>query len=333
MTDSPGRFILCRPLAGLNDVLCQVAKCHEYAMRFGRCVVVDTTYPHPSGSGALADRISNYFSSRRPDLRFDLDSVPELPILGPCIPECLTGRIDGYRLRYDSDQRRHLDVEMRQPVTFDFEKDYDVPLLVHSSNGGGQKSADVLAHMWVTPQIAAILRDRLSQLTERYCALHIRATDIRADFESALPRILDLLSDQVFVATDNIDVLDYVKKSIGGRHVLSFSALPSRRGRPIHKPGKNSQRFSVNADAIVDLLMLALADNLFAFEIVSRRAPGFSGYSGFSVLARNLHRSGNVLSELLNVDGELRGQLERLGIRPGFPAAPRPPKLPGILSS
>jgi hypothetical protein len=330
MTDSPGRFILCRPLAGLNDVLCQVAKCHEYAMRFGRCVVVDTTYPHPSGSGALADRISNYFSSRRPDLRFDLDSVPELPILGPCIPECLTGRINGYRLRYDSDQRRHLDVEMRQPVTFDFDKDYDAPLLVHSSNGGGDKSIDVLAHMCVTPQITAILSDRLSRLTERYCALHIRATDLRADFEPALPRILDLLPDEVFVATDNIDVLDYVKKLLGSQRVISFSTLPTKGGRPIHKPGKGGSRFLINADAIVDLLMLALADNVFAFEINKRISPG---YSGFSRLAANLHRSGNVLQELLNIDGELRTQLERLGITPGFPATPKPLPLPGVLAS
>lgn len=54
------RLLLCRPLGGLNDILCQIESCCRYAERFGRTVVVETDF-HCTKS--FRDDFSRYFVS------------------------------------------------------------------------------------------------------------------------------------------------------------------------------------------------------------------------------------------------------------------------------
>ena len=53
-----------------------------------------------------------------------------------------------------------------------------------------------------------------------------------------------------------------------------------------------------NVDAILDLLLLALSENLYVFELKPNRLG--AKYSGFSVLASNLKGSRPILERLIS---------------------------------
>src|SRR5947209_3468047 len=61
---SKDRLLLCRPQGGLNDMLCQIEKCCQYADRVGRTVIVDTDYAR-SAPATFKDHLSKYFVSLR----------------------------------------------------------------------------------------------------------------------------------------------------------------------------------------------------------------------------------------------------------------------------
>ena len=86
---------------------------------------------------------------------------------------------------------------------------------------------------------------------------------------------------------------------MGNDRVFSFASLPSNTGKPIHimeQPEPEADVFRRNSDAILDLLLLALARNLHLLEVSNYR---HGKYSGFSVLAYNLWSSKIVLKHLI----------------------------------
>lgn len=324
-----GRYVLCRPLGGLNDMLCQIADCRAYAARYGRVVVVDTNH---SETEYFRDRFSAYFTSSRPDLVLDIEAAPALVALRPCVPAFIEGRVGDYRIRHHRARNLPVDRLTGQVVTFDFTRDHPAPLLVHHLWGGGRNGLAALEGLSITDEIQGRLCERLSAVGGPYCAVHIRATDYRTRYEADLVRIAPYLTGPVFVATDSARALQAAKDILGRERVLSFSALPAGGEEPLHRLRDDQDTFSRNADAILDLLMLALARRLFAFKIVEKpeNAPD---YSGFSRLSAALHRSGGLASRLLGARGALAGQLERLQITPGAPAR-RPLVRPlGVLCS
>jgi hypothetical protein len=38
------KYLLCRPLGGLNDILCQIYNCYGYCLRNNRILMIDTEY-------------------------------------------------------------------------------------------------------------------------------------------------------------------------------------------------------------------------------------------------------------------------------------------------
>jgi len=66
------RYVLCRPLGGLNDILCQIERCCRYAVRFDRIVVVETDFPRTI---YFADAFDRYFESRDPALILSAEGI------------------------------------------------------------------------------------------------------------------------------------------------------------------------------------------------------------------------------------------------------------------
>ena len=79
---------------------------------------------------------------------------------------------------------------------------------------------------------------------------------------------------------------------------MSFSRAISTDGGPIHHEHlAGDTAFARNRDAILDLLMLALAKELVLFEL----EPNKFGirHSGFSVLAKDLRSANSILKGLI----------------------------------
>jgi hypothetical protein len=115
----------------------------------------------------------------------------------------------------------------------------------------------------------------------------------------------------LFVATDNRSTIEHCKSAFGTERVFSFAKLPAEAGKPIHKTDDRTGAYETNSDAILDLLMLALSKELYLFKLMAN--PYGLSYSGFSVLAANLKKSGPLLRQLLSMpDGYSSGSTERI---------------------
>jgi hypothetical protein len=289
------RLLLCRPQGGLNDILCQIERACRYAWRFHRTVVVDTDYTE---TRHFRDAFSRYFVSAEARLVLDADGIRDRLDELDVFPGVLAGRVTRYLARWDDNIGNFADEQTNCPLSFDFDKDYPQPLLVHHACGGGTLSICALARIRVTESIAERLCERLRLIGGDYAALHIRNTDYSTEYEGWLAENRDKLSGAVFVATDNRATVEHCRSLLGAGRVHSFAKLELAAGKPIHEIDDPEDAYERNCDAILDLLMLACAQQLYLFQI--KPNPNGVTYSGFSILAANLKRSGPLLQRLIS---------------------------------
>ena len=290
------RLLLCRPQGGLNDILCQIEKCCQYADRFGRTVIVDTNY---YCTRSFKDEISKYFVSLQVGLVLDADQIRHYVDNVDVFPDFIAGKVSSYYARRDDATTNYVEEQSGRAITFEFDKDYSERLLVHHAAGGGTISLAALSRMRVHDAITDILWKRQRLVGPEYTALHIRNTDYQTEYERYIEELKSKVRGSVFVATDNRSTIAHCKSVFGPEHVFSFAKLPAEAGQPLHKTDDRTGAFESNSDAILDLLMLALSRELYLFRLLPNR-NGVS-YSGFSVLAANLQKSRPLLHQLLSI--------------------------------
>jgi hypothetical protein len=287
------RLLLCRPLGGLNDILCQIEHACAYADRFERTVVVDTL---EQSDRYFRDRFSNYFDSLQGNLVLDADTVRDRLDALDVSPAFLAGRVRACRPRYDAAQQSWIDEPSGRPVSFDFEHDHAATLLVHHAAGGGINSIRALARLRLREQLVDTLRARLAVVGRRYVGLHIRDTDYRTNYKALLGKAPIEAGERVFLATDSATALAHCHAAFGVGRVFSFAALP-KDGSRLHHIADRADAYARNRDAIVDLLMLALARGFHMFQIEPN--PFGAQFSGYSVLAANLRSNPALLARLV----------------------------------
>lgn len=287
-------------------MLCQIEKCCRYAERTDRVVIVDTNYRH---TPYFRDDLSRYLASKQSGLILCAKEFQDRFDQWQVYPDCLYGLVNDYTvIRNEKSYVRH-EARSGVPVTFDFRKDYPHQLLVHHQGGGGELSLMALLRMTIRPAIAAQLETRYRAIGRPYSAIHIRDTDLNTNYEDALATLNDSSTDPLFVATDNMRVVEEFRSALGGDRIFSFASLPSSAGKPIHimeQPEPEAEVVRRNSDAILDLLLLALSRNLHLLEVSNNK---HGKYSGFSVLAYNLWSSKIVLKHLI-ADSDVRFGLD-----------------------
>jgi lipopolysaccharide biosynthesis glycosyltransferase len=288
------RIVLCRPQGGLTDQLTQIEKCHQYAERFNRVLVVDTDYENFHGCTYC---FLDFFNSNRDNIVI-LHASQRLPHHLSVHPTCLQGRLDSYSSDFNESDVSNFDVETGHALTFDFSRDHDEEVLVHHQCGGEAAQAILaLSKLQLQPHVASELCKRLQAMGGDYVALHIRNTDIKTDFRTVLDKVAGLSFDRLFLATDDATVLEEFHRQLGEK-VFTFSHLPRLNGIPLHRSG-DQDSWVIMRDAICDLLMLALSSELLMAEVSGWR---FSKYSGYSMLAQRLHTDKSMIGTLLGND-------------------------------
>ena len=295
------RVVLCRPQGGLNDVLCQIERVCSYAERFDRTAVIDTNH-HSTHS--IKDQFSRYFVSRQK--RVILDAATEIEFHlrnASVVPNFLAGDCLRYDAHFDHELGRFVERTTRKLITFDFDKDYAEPLLVHHDSGRvAGASVAALSRLRLHDDLSDELIKRLKSIGTNYVSIHIRNTDYTTNYQPLLNQIKTLPAlhncENLFVATDDAACLQFCRNMFPDIRIISFSKLPEQSGRPIHRLSDGDDIYERNKDAILDLLMLALSDKFLFFGLNENRW-GFK-FSGFSLLANDLHSSKKVLSALIS---------------------------------
>jgi hypothetical protein len=293
MSATPARYLLCRPAGGLNDMLCQIGKCANYAERHGRTLVIHTA---PVEFG---ESLESYFEPLSPGIVFAtphlLADLEKLAVY----PSVLAGQINAYLSQYSGEYRNYVLAGTREKISLDFGKDYAEPLLVHHACGGGLLSLDCLGRFKLNPGMVEKFYARIEVVGRHYAGVHVRHTDYRTDYVEFFNVIADKIRQEpIVVCTDNREVADHAKAFFGPR-AFGFADLPDMGGRPLHYDNQ-LDRQTINTDSILDLITLARARRLFVTPVSGGH------FSGYSRLALALNRNQALVDQLLG-----RGRFER----------------------
>jgi hypothetical protein len=275
------KMLLCRPFGGLNDILCQIAKCLKYALEYDRELYVDCSH-----SGFL-DSFANYFIAPEGVYFKDIDFLtPPFDVY----PHCLVNDIRGFTVQRDLATKKAVHIPTNTVLSFDFDKSYAEQILVHAQAGGGDSSINVLEKFVLKENVRLHISKIIENLGE-YDAIHVRHSDYKTDYQKFFADINGKLGSKIVLCTDSYQCQVYAKSLWGGRlHIVTN--IPDTKGIRLHG-NRNLDRFQTNIDTLTDLFILACGKNLYTTNI----NRGF--VSGFGILANALHRRKDLIEKLL----------------------------------
>ncbi|AGK59487.1 hypothetical protein HYPDE_39088 [Hyphomicrobium denitrificans 1NES1] len=272
----------------MNDTLCQISKCWKYASSFERILIVDTP-----DSGLRGD-FSKFFEPReniRTKMLTASDDIYEFLNQLSCFPAELRGKLHLPNISLYTPSNYVLRSDHSVRLSFDFSKDHEQALLVHEQCGGGHDSFEILENLYISSEIRPLVLDRIRHLNGKYCAVHVRNTDLKTDYKALFSRILpEIHTQKLLVCSDDAAVIAYARSFFSSLEILYSSEIPDTQGKPLHYLGGPKNHA---IDAIVDLIALGNSEKLF-FSSSTRGYP-----SGFSNLAAHLSRNKHLIQDLL----------------------------------
>lgn len=279
------RYILCRPIGGLNDSLCQIDTCWRYAIRYGRTLVIDF------GENRLYQELFQMLEvvkseipvvlSPKPRLLRQLDQLDTFP------PE-VQGRLDTYQAVavLGKDPNKRFDALSGADLSFPLNSDHEATVLIHHRGGGGSNSLSALNRLEVRSDVMEKILAQIRQFPERYDAVHVRNTDYLTDYPNFLRRVAKKLSiSHLLVCSDDNEVLHFAEALIGPNIAFSLGDHPALEGEPLHQYGAEQSRKSARTAALrllTEMFALTRAQRIHITTIKTRNhllRPRFSGFT------------------------------------------------------
>jgi hypothetical protein len=118
--------------------------------------------------------------------------------------------------------------------------------------------------MALTSLILTAVATRLSHFPIGYTAAHVKVSDYESEYKNYLPKIVSEKLNPLFLSTDNLIVLAWVKVNIPSVTLIRYQKSQNR-----------------NIEAMCDLFMLANARTILPVPLINDRVA----FSGFSRLA------------------------------------------------
>jgi len=277
------RFILCIPRGGLNNVFCQILKCLAYAKKEDRLLVIDTTSNH------LKEPIEKYIQFHDKniwtgDLKNWYTEAETYSVYPPEIKTC----IRNIPAKWKKTPRGTVYEVDGVNCSPDLKKSYDEDIVIYINCGGGA-GINALRISTLSAAIKQEFSVRYNAMPKPYTALHIRNTDRKSNVEEFLQKYSSILGKQpVFLASDDAKLIATLKKKYD--MIYTFSEIPECVSVNIHSCHPSQSNDIFNTNVILDLLMLAAAENYnYSCEA-----------SGYSKLAKDLHNDKSTLWRLVS---------------------------------
>lgn len=284
------KYLLCRPMGGLNDILCRIEACFSYAKKNNRKLILDTSF-----SGFLDD-FSNYFSFKKYENEIifmkDLDdSFFENKTMYPKIDLKISEIIP----KWSMDHGKFVCSKTNTLLNFDFEKEYQEEILLFQQPGGGINSVSLIKNLHFTKAVSDFIYEKMQTMPEKYDGVHVRNSDYKTDYISFFETIKESLKDgsNLLICSDDLSCIKYAKSFFSDKaEIFSIAEIPDTEGKPLHM-NKNLNRFETNLNCLLDLFALANAELLYTTNVTK----GFP--SGFTRLAAALHKEKDILNNLM----------------------------------
>lgn len=169
------KTILCQPLGGLNDVLCQIYKCLKFAERESRDLYVETLF-----NKFFEEPFSKAFSMSSSSIKILHVSKENASTM----PSSIRSLVERQTLEYEADIER-----------VDFKAQSDRPNLRHRFSGGGLDSVKLTERLELSQwslRVIAILRDSMGAMD--YQAINVRHANY---YLSDLPKARNIVKSEM----------------------------------------------------------------------------------------------------------------------------------------
>lgn len=277
------RYLFSRPRGGLNDMLVQVEKSRQYAIRYERVLILDTMQ---SGLRLPFDDIFSVTESFGCEVMIWSEALAkEMDTIATVEPRALTNRISSYETYLDLAIKQVRDIDSDCWVSFDHTIDHSAQLLVYDQGGGGILGLYALRHMNLRSTIADEIAERLLPLGTDYDAIHVRNTDYRTDYEAQLAKCKTMfIGRKLLLCSDNATVKQSAHSWLDeSTEILSVAEIPDIGGEPLHL-SDDVDPYRGAVDLLSDLLAMARSCT-FVFLKMSPTNNAGGKFSGFSILA------------------------------------------------
>jgi len=292
---SSDKYLICRPNGGFNDVLSRSETAVRYSYKHRRKLFIYTA------NVDYCDDLSNYFILPS---YISSGKIEDIQYPASVYPQYLSGNI--YEFEDFREEKKMLDSKGESYNTSDINSDYKEQYLICNWLGDRQTSICFFKRIKLVEHLRIHISRKVRQLG-KYSAVHIRNTEnYQTDYKMFLKIVKEDLDPlhTIAVCTDSYEVQEYSKALFGERLVLP-SIIPDYGGKSIHvyKHPDIQQKRRENVDAITDLFILACSKKLYTSVITTeqkKKTIEDKFYSGYSLLAMNLHKRKRLVTKLLS---------------------------------
>ncbi|MDI9347909.1 MAG: hypothetical protein QM538_05340 [Methylacidiphilales bacterium] len=302
------RLLLCRPTGGLTDSLGVMYKCIQYAKKYNRLLIIDTTL------SGLHDSLANYFTLQKPIpglLGLELTPVLTEQIIAMSTTQPFQKNRNGIEmLQYQTEINAHtkncIEPLSGEPTSFDLTRDYNSDFLIYHYFGGGAHNAiKVLPYLKLRPEVSQKIVQRTNSFSAlKYDATHIRCTDYSIDYQVFLQKLQSKLKTKtLLLCSDNQEVIEYAKNNLHSIELLFTNSFASLDGTPLHAEESSyytlsqSKRYNLNIDLLTDLYGLSGSVRFHPAILLPSKAQTVK-YSGFTILAMHLQKHQTIRNKI-----------------------------------
>lgn len=236
MLKIPKRFLYCVAFGGLNDVLNQTMRCHNYCKKHSRKLILNTI------NSRLRDNLDNYFIIK------NIDST--------VLPFIYNNAIQNMTLEGSN-----------KTFVYDENINYKSTGLVSANcRINGTLSKDFFVNFPLRKEILEILKSRYHYLPKEYIAVHIRNTDYRSNIDQFITTYVNRFQGKnIFLSSDNSESIEEFKHRVDA-NIITFSNIPKlnddQKFIGLHKID-SINKYELNRDSILDLLLLSLGTEIY----------------------------------------------------------------------
>jgi hypothetical protein len=133
------KYLLCRPLGGLNDILCQINYCYNYCIKFNRILLIDTSflYEHNSFSCSF-DKYFDFIKKVKIQIITNKEQIYD--IIGDnnksIYPSLLKNSIFNYEITYIKNLNAKEQFQSNGNNLYLEKKKFNEDIVIHHSYGG-----------------------------------------------------------------------------------------------------------------------------------------------------------------------------------------------------
>ena len=261
------KYVLCIPGGGFNDQLSQMELCYTYCKKFDRTLLINTK------NSIYGKSFHEYFSFHLPEVKIICDSGKISQIVrNRKLRKKFGNNINNYG-------RSFLSFPSFSGYGQDFsnEKEFPEEVLIHQGGGKGYPTT-LLRLLRFNGKILNRFSERYEKIKKPYLCLYIRNTDRQSDFKKLYLENKDLIDSyqNIYVATDNKDVLNYFKNE--GLKFYNFTTF-GKTASPLHSDRNLDNHIKI-IDMICDMLFVGLSEKMLT-----------NSNGGFTRLCTHLHEN------------------------------------------